>query len=94
MSAIVVKVTSKNQVTLPGTLMRALGRPSHFKAFVHDGNLVLFPAGLATYDELAKRAGIPPAVLKQAYALAAERQATPPRPAPARTAASGQEEVT
>ena len=77
MSAIVVKVTSKNQVTLPGTLMRALGRPSHFKAFVHDGNLVLFPARLATFDEQAKGAGVPPAVLKRAYALAAEQRRAP-----------------
>jgi hypothetical protein len=86
MGAVVVKVTSKNQITLPGALMRALGRPSHFKAFVHDGNLVLFPAALATYDEQAGRAGIPPAVLKRAYALAAERRAAVPAPGPAATA--------
>ncbi len=72
-----VKVTSKNQVTLPDALMRELGRPSHFKAFVSDGNLVLFSAKLATYDDQAKDAGIPPAVLKRAYAMHAERAAVP-----------------
>nr|WP_294169755.1 hypothetical protein [uncultured Sphingomonas sp.] len=75
MRPVVVKVTSKNQVTLPDVLMRELGRPSHFKAFVQEGNLVLFSARLATYDEQAKEAGVPPAVLKRAYALAAERRA-------------------
>ena len=75
MRPVVVKVTSKNQVTLPVALMRELGRPSHFKAFAHGGNLVLFPAGLATFDDQAKEAGIPPAVLRRAYALASERRA-------------------
>ncbi len=74
---VLVKVTSKNQVTLPDALMRELGRPSHFKAFVSDGNLVLFSAKLATYDDQAKDAGIPPAVLKRAYAMHAERAAVP-----------------
>jgi hypothetical protein len=75
MRPVVVKVTSKNQITLPDALMRELGRPSHFKAFVQEGNLVLFSARLATYDEQAKEAGVPPSVLKRAYALAAERRA-------------------
>lgn len=75
MRAVVVKVTSKNQITLPDGMMRELGRPSHFKAYVHDGNLVLFPARLATFDDQAKDAGVPPAVLKRAYALVAERRA-------------------
>ena len=70
MRPVVVKVTSKNQVTLPDALMRELGRPSHFKAFVHEGNLMLFSARLATYDEQAKDAGVPPSVLRQAYAAA------------------------
>ena len=56
MRPVVVKVTSKNQITLPDSVMRELGRPSHFRAFVHDGNLVLFSARLATYDGLAKSA--------------------------------------
>jgi hypothetical protein len=68
MRPVVVKVTSKNQVTLPDAVMRELGRPSHFRALVHDGNLVLFSARLATYDEQAKVAGIPAAVLRRAYA--------------------------
>lgn len=71
MRPVVVKVTSKNQVTLPDALMRELGRPSHFKALVHDGNLMLFSARLATFDEQAKDAGVPARVLRQAYAAAA-----------------------
>ena len=71
MRPVVVKVTSKNQITLPDVLMRELGRPSHFKAFVHEGNLMLFSARLATYDDQAKAAGVPASVLRQAYAAAA-----------------------
>ena len=70
-----VKGTSKNQVTIPDALMRELGRPSHFKAYNIDGKIALFPAKLATFDEQAKNAGIPPAVLKRAYALHAEKRA-------------------
>ena len=70
----VVKVTSKNQITLPDALMRELGRPTHFPVFVNDGNLVLFSARLATYDEQAKAAGIPAAVLRRAYAAAARAE--------------------
>ena len=73
--AFTVKVTSKNQVTLPDALMREVGRPSHFKAYNLDGKIALFPAKLATFDDQAKDAGIPPAVLRRAYALQAERRA-------------------
>ena len=90
MRPVLVKVTSKNQVTLPDALMRELGRPSHFKAFVNDGNFVLFSARLATYDDQAKEAGIPAAVLKRAYALHAERRpAQAPEAVPATPAQGG-----
>ena len=75
MRPVVIKVTSKNQITLPDSMMRELGRPSHFKAYLHDGNLLLFSACLATYDDQAQEAGIPAAVLKYAYAREAERRA-------------------
>ena len=81
MRPVLVKVTSKNQVTLPDALMRELGRPSHLKAFVREGNLVLFSARLTTLDDQAKGAGIPASVLKRAYALQAERRAEPAREA-------------
>lgn len=74
MRAVVVKVTSKNQITLPDAAMRELGRPSHFKAYVHEGNLVLFPAALATFDEQAKGLGVPASVLRRAYAMAARQR--------------------
>ena len=90
MRPVLVKVTSKNQVTLPDALMRELGRPSHFKAFVSQGNLVLFSARLATYDDQAKEAGVPAAVLKRAYALHAERRAEQAQePIPASSARGG-----
>ena len=54
--------------------MRELGRPSHFAGFVHEGNLVLFPAALATFDEQAKGAGVPASVLRRAYAMAARQR--------------------
>ena len=87
MRPVVIKVTSKNQITLPDAMMRELGRPSHFKAYLHDGNLLLFSARLATYDDQALEAGIPAAVLKYAYAREAERRAVAEqgRPAPADT---------
>ena len=75
MRPVVVKVTSKNQITLPGALMRELGNPVHFKAYVQGSNQALFPAVLATFDDQAREAGVPPSVLKEAYALVSERQA-------------------
>ena len=68
MGVYVVKVTSKNQITLPGRMMRELGRPSHFKAYVQEGNLV----GLSTFDDQAKGADVPRSVLRRAYAMAAD----------------------
>lgn len=70
-----VKVTSKNQLTIPDALMREVGWPSHFEAYNLDGKIALFPAKLATFDDQATNAGIPPAVLKRAYALRAEERA-------------------
>lgn len=75
MRPVLVKATGENQVTLPCALMREPGRPSRFRAFATDGNLALLPACLATYDDQAKQAGIPAAVLKRAYALRTERRA-------------------
>lgn len=91
MRPVIIKVTSKNQITLPDALMRELGRPSHFEAFIHDGNLMLFSARLATYDDQAKEAGIPALVLQQAYALVAERHTA--RVAERRATADEQEEA-
>ncbi len=94
MRPVVVKVTSKNQVTVPDALMREVGRPSHFKAYVLDGNLVLFPAKLATFDDQAKDAGIPAAVLRRAYALQAERRAADASPTTATLAVAGRDTAT
>lgn len=37
------KLTSKNQLTLPASVVEALGRPSHFRVQVHEGVLLLWP---------------------------------------------------
>ena len=75
MHPVVVTVTGENQTTLPGALMRELGMPYHFKVFVHDGDLTLFSARLATYDEQARAADTPALVLRRAYASAAGQEA-------------------
>ena len=71
-----MKAPSKNQITVPDALVRALGQPNHFKLLVHEGNLVLSPPRLTTFDGQAKDAGVPPAVLKPAPAIVAKRNAT------------------
>ena len=68
------KVTSKNQLTIPAWAMEELGWPTHFRLAVVQGNLVMFSAGLATFDDQAKEAGIPPGVLREARALVERRK--------------------
>jgi hypothetical protein len=72
MPAITVKVTSKNQLTLPKRIMEQLDYPSHFKLGVVKGALWLFPARLVSLELQAKTAGIPPDVLRLAQRLMAE----------------------
>jgi hypothetical protein len=54
--------------------MEELGWPTHFRLAVVQGNLVMFSAGLATFDEQAKEVGIPPGVLREARALVERRR--------------------
>ncbi len=75
MRPVVVKAANRNQVTLPDALVRALGVPSRFRVFAHDGTLMLFSACLATYDEQAKAAGVSASVLRRAYASAVGQEA-------------------
>lgn len=82
MPSYTVKVSRKNQLTLPEAMLRALGYPTHFKAYLLDGNAVLFPATLTTHDEQADHAGIPRPVLREAHRLVAERRAKKPDPIP------------
>ena len=51
----IAKLTSKNQLTLPASAVAALGHPSHFRVVVAQGNLVLFPARLASDEEVVAR---------------------------------------
>ena len=76
-----VKVTSKNQLTLPKRIMEELDYPSHFKLGVVKGALWLFPARLVSLELQAKTAGIPPDVLRLAQRLVAEGKGLESKPA-------------
>lgn len=51
----IAKLTSKNQLTLPASVVAALGHPSHFRVQVTQGALILFPARLASDEEVLAR---------------------------------------
>ena len=51
----IAKLTSKNQLTLPAQVVAALGHPSHFRVQVTQGALILFPARLASDEEVLAR---------------------------------------
>lgn len=91
MPHVTVKVTSKNQLTLPKRIMEQLDYPSHFKLGVVKGALWLFPARLVSLELQARTAGIPPDVLRLAQRLVAERKGLEKDPtAPAETAKAGE----
>jgi hypothetical protein len=81
MAHITVKVTSKNQLTLPKRIMAELDYPSHFKLNVVKGALWLFPARLVSLELQAKTAGIPLDVLRLAQRLVAEGKGLDDHPA-------------
>lgn len=83
MAHFTVKVTSKNQLTLPKRIMEQLDYPSHFKLNVVKGALWLFPARLVSLELQAKTAGIPLDVLRLAQRLVAEGKGVEPAPAAA-----------
>lgn len=83
MAHITVKVTSKNQLTLPKRVMEQLDYPSHFKLGVVKGALWLFPARLVSLELQAKTAGIPLDVLRLAQRLVAEGKGLESHPAEA-----------
>ncbi|MBS7788603.1 hypothetical protein KTR66_01280 [Roseococcus sp. SDR] len=85
MAHITVKVTSKNQLTLPKRIMEQLDYPSHFKLNVVKGALWLFPARLVSLELQAKTAGIPLDVLRLAQRLVAEGKGAEPTPTEATT---------
>lgn len=51
----IAKLTSKNQLTLPAAIVAELGHPSHFRVQVTQGALILFPARLASDEEVLAR---------------------------------------
>lgn len=90
MPAITVKVTSKNQLTLPKRIMAQLDYPSHFELTVSQGALCLFPGRVVSLNLQARTAGIPPDVLRLATRMVAERKGLKPKPpAPAEEKEAG-----
>ena len=72
MAHITVKVTSKNQLTLPKRIMERLDYPTHFKLGVSNGVLWLFPGRLVSLELQASTAGIPLDVLRLAQKMVRE----------------------
>jgi len=67
----IAKLTAKNQLTLPASAVQALGRPSHFRVHVSQGALILFPARLASDEEVLSRLtrrGMAPEVVEEVRA--------------------------
>jgi hypothetical protein len=73
----IAKLTSKNQLTLPKAAAEALGRPTHFRVLVAQGNLVLIPARLTSAEEVCAtlaRGGMAPEQVEAARRLLAGRK--------------------
>lgn len=45
-----IKINAKNQITLPKSLMQALGAAEYFDVQARDGQLILTPVRLVTAD--------------------------------------------
>jgi len=47
---VLIKINAKNQITLPKSLMQALGAAEYFDVQARDGQLILTPVRLVTAD--------------------------------------------
>jgi hypothetical protein len=47
---VLIKINDKNQITLPKSLMQALGAAEYFDVQARDGQLILTPVRLVTAD--------------------------------------------
>lgn len=79
MRPVVVKVTRKDQITPPNASLRERGGPGRSEGVVQDDKFTLLPTLLATLNDQAKEAGVPPPGLKRAYASASEGRAAEQR---------------
>lgn len=63
----VAKLTSKNQLTLPRSVVAAMGHPSHFRVVVMDSALVLMPGHVTSAEEVCAKLsqrGLSPAMVE------------------------------
>jgi DNA primase len=49
------KLTSKNQLTLPKSMVEAVGHPDYFQVDLDNGRLVLTPAKVAPADAVRRK---------------------------------------
>ena len=67
------KLTTKNQLTLPKSVVAALDHPTHFRVQVSEGALILWPGRLVSLDQQASNAGLTAEELRLARRLAQSR---------------------
>lgn len=75
--AVILKISSQRQVTLPKSLVEAMRQPSYFEARLVNGELVLRPGMKATLAEAEAafgKHGITQEVLREALRIVAERE--------------------
>jgi bifunctional DNA-binding transcriptional regulator/antitoxin component of YhaV-PrlF toxin-antitoxin module len=53
--AMIAKMTSKNQLTLPKAVVESLGTPEYFDIETRDGQLILTPVRLQRTDAIRER---------------------------------------
>jgi bifunctional DNA-binding transcriptional regulator/antitoxin component of YhaV-PrlF toxin-antitoxin module len=53
--AMIAKMTSKNQLTLPKAVVEALGSPEYFDIETKEGQLILTPARIQRTDAIRER---------------------------------------
>lgn len=75
--AVLLKLSSQRQLTLPKTLVERMGSPSYFEALLVKGELILRPGlkmTLAEAEEAYGRHGITQEVLREALRIVAGRK--------------------
>ncbi len=74
--AIMLKISSQRQVTLPKALVERMGSPSYFEAELVKGELILRPGAKLTLEEAEAafgKHGITQEVLREALRIVAAR---------------------
>jgi len=74
---VIVKVTAKNQLTLPKAMLEAVGKPRYFFAEAKGGTLVLKPVVVVPVedtDAMLAEVGFTPEVRREAQRIVRERR--------------------